>query len=99
MVATSAGGTPDTILHGRTGFLTGIHDADALAQHVIRLLTDSGLRQRMAQEGPPFIASRFGLERMVDETLAVYRSILDLGPAAPRSISCAPSPRISHLAA
>jgi glycosyltransferase involved in cell wall biosynthesis len=72
VVATAGGGTVDTIDDGVTGFLAGIDDAAALAERLTKLLTDDALRARMADAGPEFVAGRFGLERMVDETAALY---------------------------
>jgi sulfoquinovosyltransferase len=47
VVATAAGGIPDLILHGDTGFLYGIGDVDKAALYVNQLLKDPELRQRM----------------------------------------------------
>jgi glycosyltransferase involved in cell wall biosynthesis len=82
IVATAGGGTVDAVDHGRTGFLAGIHDAAALAEHLTNLLTDEPLRQRLASAGPGFIASRFSLESMIDNTWAVYEQALGLVPSA-----------------
>lgn len=76
MVATAVGGTPETILHGETGFLADANDADGLARHVAQILTDDVLRARLSAAGPSFIAARFGMERMIDETLALYARAL-----------------------
>jgi glycosyltransferase involved in cell wall biosynthesis len=77
MVATAVGGTPETILHGETGFLAGPEDTEGLARHMVQVLTDDALRARLSAAGPPFIEARFGMERMVDETLALYRQALN----------------------
>jgi glycosyltransferase involved in cell wall biosynthesis len=72
IVATAAGGTPETVDHGVTGFLAGVGDAENLARHLTRVLTDNSLRSQLSAAGPVFVAQRFGLERMIDETLALY---------------------------
>jgi glycosyltransferase involved in cell wall biosynthesis len=79
MVATQAGGTADAVLHGVTGFLAGVNDAPALAAHVLRMLTDETMRARMGAAGPGFVASRFGLERMVEQSQAVYEVAINGG--------------------
>ena len=75
-VSTRAGGAIDAIAPGRTGILTGVGDVDALTDALVRLLTDDGLRSRLSQAGPGFIRDQFGLERMVEETVQVYREAL-----------------------
>ena len=72
VVATAGGGTVDAVDDGVTGFLSGVTDAEALADQLTRVLTDDDLRARMAAAGPEFVASRFGLDRMVEETRAIY---------------------------
>src|SRR5262249_26852763 len=78
MVATAVGGSPETILHGETGFLADANDAEGLASHVVQVLTDNELRTRLSAAGPPFIAARFGMERLIDETLTLYTRALNL---------------------
>lgn len=70
VVATPAGGTGEAIDLGETGWLET--DAPALARRVLLLLTDAGLRANCATRGPAFVAERFGLERMIAETRALY---------------------------
>jgi len=40
---------------------------------VLAILDDDQFRTRCAEDGPAFVRARFGLERMIDETLDVYR--------------------------
>jgi glycosyltransferase involved in cell wall biosynthesis len=72
IVATAGGGTVDAVSHGVTGFLTGVRDVEALVDGLTRMLTDEILRRQMAAAGPEFIMNRFGLDAMVDRTMAVY---------------------------
>jgi glycosyltransferase involved in cell wall biosynthesis len=72
VVATNGGGTGDAILHGITGFLTGVSDAAGLADSLTRILLDESLQQRLSAAGPSFVQRRFALEQMVDQTMAVY---------------------------
>ena len=72
VVATTAGGSPEAVADGETGFLLDPADADGLVLALSRVLDDAALRARMSAAGPGFIASRFSLDRMVDETLRCY---------------------------
>jgi glycosyltransferase involved in cell wall biosynthesis len=71
-VATTAGGSVDAVDHGGTGFLCDPGDGDALHRAAMSLLSDAAMRARMRTAGPSWITSRFGLDRMVMETLDCY---------------------------
>lgn len=72
VVATDVGGTREALVEGRTGAIVRQRSATALAKTVVTMLDDVELRARVRTEGPKFVASRFGLDRMVDETLGHY---------------------------
>jgi glycosyltransferase involved in cell wall biosynthesis len=76
IVATAGGGTVDAVAHEETGFLAPVGDVDALAEQLRQVLSDDALRRRLAAAGPAFVAERFGLETMIDRTLAVYEHAL-----------------------
>ncbi len=72
VVATMAGGIPEIVDEGHTGVLVPARDARALAEAIVRLLKDEGLRRRMGEAGLARVRSRFTVERMVKETAASY---------------------------
>lgn len=76
VVATKAGGTIDAISHNETGLLVEVDDIDGLTTALVELLPDTERCARLGKAGPDFVKSRFGVERMVDETLAVYHHAL-----------------------
>jgi len=76
VVSTKAGGAADAVSHDRTGLLLEVGDTDGLTEALLSLLLDRPRRERLSRAAPAFIAERFGLDRMVDETLAVYRQAL-----------------------
>jgi glycosyltransferase involved in cell wall biosynthesis len=73
VVAPQVGGIGETMLHERTGLLTATRDAQALADAVLRILNDRGLRRSAAKYGPRFVAKRFNWPRNIDTTIAFYR--------------------------
>jgi L-malate glycosyltransferase len=73
-VAPNTGGIPEAVADGETGLLVSPRDAHALAHAISRLLKDRNLRQRMGEAGLARVRRLFSAERMVDETLAVYRA-------------------------
>ena len=86
VVATAGGGTADAVLHGETGFLAGIRDADALSESVLALLNDSDLRARMREAGPRFIASAFSPAETVDITVEAYDRLFHDDPLHPTRV-------------
>jgi len=72
VVATAAGGTAETIEDGVTGVLVRDGSAATIAARVLEILDNAGWRAAAKSAGPAFVERRFGLDRMVEETLAVY---------------------------
>ncbi len=97
VVATAGGGTVDAVVDGKTGFLAGVTDVSGLTEGLTLLLRDEVLRVRLGEAGPAFVAGRFGLERMVDETTAVYEHSLTRDQSEQRSLlnQCEPVGAIS----
>lgn len=81
VVATDAGGTPDAVAHGETGFVCGVDDVAGLVISLQKLLQDSGLRERFGRAAQAYVDDRFNLDRMVDLTCGVYETALRGGGA------------------
>jgi glycosyltransferase involved in cell wall biosynthesis len=75
VVATTAGGIPEVVADGETGFLVPPRDHQAMAEALVRLLKDAALRQRMGHAGLQRVRRMFSAERMVQETLRVYKQV------------------------
>jgi glycosyltransferase involved in cell wall biosynthesis len=75
IVATTAGGMPEVVADGRTGLLVPPRDHGAMAEALIKLLSDSSLRAEMGAAGLARVRERFSAERMVQDTLEVYRRV------------------------
>ena len=75
VVATTAGGIPEVVRDGETGFLVPPRDHHAMAAAIVRLLKDPGLRERMGAAGLERVRARFTSEAMVRHTLRVYQRI------------------------
>lgn len=74
VVATAVNGTPEAVEDGVTGYLVPAGDAAALADRLLAIAGDEPARRAMGEAGRQLAASRFGVDRMVDELLSVYRS-------------------------
>lgn len=76
IVATHAGGIPEVVVDGETGFLVGPRDHAAMAAAIVRLLTDETLRARMGTAGLARLRRHFTAEVMVEKTAAVYERLV-----------------------
>ena len=80
VVATNVGGLPEIVEDGVTGILVPPKDPDALAEAVIQLLRDPQLRRRLGQAARDRVVSEFRIERVVEQTLKVYETVLAESP-------------------
>lgn len=76
LVASDVPGCREIVRHGVNGLLVPARDARALADALRRLIDDADLRGRMGREGRELAVREFSLEKVIDETLAVYRDLL-----------------------
>src|SRR5439155_8781010 len=75
IVATRAGRIPEIVEDGVNGLLVAPRDAASLAAAIVRALKDEGLRRRMGEAGFARVRERFTVERMVEQTSAVYARV------------------------
>ena len=50
-IATRAGGVPEVIDHGKSGFLADVGDVETMAGYAIKLLQDDALLKEMGRQG------------------------------------------------
>jgi glycosyltransferase involved in cell wall biosynthesis len=75
IVATAAGGIPEVVEDGVTGLIVPPKDDRALAAAIVKLLKDRQLRERLGRAALARVRERFSAERMVTDTLGVYRRV------------------------
>ena len=76
VVGTSAGGIPEAVVDGQTGLLVPPSEPAPLAQAIVRLLKDAELRARYGRAGQVRVEEHFGVDKLVEGTLEVYREVL-----------------------
>lgn len=81
IVTTDAPGCREVVRDGRNGLLVPPRDAGALAEAIGKLVQDRALRIRMGASGREIVTQEFSSERIVKETLAVYRELLAQSPS------------------
>jgi len=79
VVATSAGGVPEIVVHGETGLLVPPADPRALAAAVRELLDDPGRAARLGVAGRRRAQAEFGLARHAAAVGALYDELLSEG--------------------
>ena len=75
VVTSNAGGLPEVVEHGFTGFL---HDPQHVAGHtasVLKLLQNDTLRRTMGRRGRRVAMERFSAEEMIEQYVQVYESL------------------------
>ncbi|PJB24047.1 MAG: hypothetical protein CO113_15960 [Elusimicrobia bacterium CG_4_9_14_3_um_filter_62_55] len=70
VVASDIPGNRDAVQEGSTGYL--VSDEMQLVERVLRLLDDSGLRERLGAAGRARVEREFTLPRMLEEMAALY---------------------------
>lgn len=78
-VASAVGGNPETIQHGRDGFLFPAEDHRALARHLVTLLGDDELRERMGAAAATAVRARFSFDGMIDKVFEVLSEAAGCG--------------------
>ncbi len=76
-------GCRETVVDGSSGILVVKGDLDALAESLGRLIQDRALCRRMGEEGRRLAENEFGVDRVVDRTLEIYRALR----SAPETVS------------
>jgi glycosyltransferase involved in cell wall biosynthesis len=84
VIATAAGGPTEIIEDGRTGLLSPLGDADALADRIIRLIEDPSLAEQIASAGYSEVRERFSGETHARLVRQVYDRVLR--PKSKRSV-------------
>jgi colanic acid/amylovoran biosynthesis glycosyltransferase len=76
VVVSDAGGLPENVEDGVTGFVVPRRDPDAMAARIIQLARDPGLRQQMGQAGRERALRKYDLREQVNSFAALYRELV-----------------------
>jgi L-malate glycosyltransferase len=76
-IATRAGGVPEVIEHGKSGFLADVGDVDTMARYAIELLNNRERLREMARQARIAATERFCSTRIVPQYEDFYRRVLE----------------------
>lgn len=76
LVATDVPGCREIVRHGENGLLVPARDSAALAAAIGTLLAEPATRQRMGEAGRRLVEREFSQEKVIEQTLALYREML-----------------------
>jgi N-acetyl-alpha-D-glucosaminyl L-malate synthase BshA len=76
-IATKAGGVPEVIDHGKTGYLADVGDVDTMARYAIDLLNDDAKLREMGKQARTVAMERFCSTKIVKQYEDFYRRVLD----------------------
>ena len=75
VVACDVGGIPDVVKDGETGLLVRQRDPEDLAEKIIRLLEEPGLKDELVRTGREHVRTTFSWERIVALFHRLYREL------------------------
>jgi len=77
VVASTAGGAPEAVEHGRTGLLVPPRDPAAVADAIGQVLRDRETRRRIGSAGRQRVEEYFAMEKYIHRVLSVYRKAIE----------------------
>lgn len=75
-IASHSGGSPEIITHGKTGLLYDSGHAGSLAEQIGWAVQNPELARSISEAGQRSIQHRFSIERVADEMMTIYASVL-----------------------
>jgi glycosyltransferase involved in cell wall biosynthesis len=74
-ILSDAGGNPEIVLDGETGFIVPLDDYGLLAERIVQCLTDRELSERLVRHGKEFLG-QFTSDRMIGRLEEIYKSVI-----------------------
>lgn len=75
-ILSDAGGNPEIVLDGKTGFTVPLDDYRQLADRIVSCLTDRELSERLVRQGREFLG-QFTRDRMMQRLEEIYASVIE----------------------
>ena len=75
MVTTTIGGLPEVCLEGKTGYVVPTKSPQAVADRILKLINQPGLREQMGKEAQNLVLNHFTLDHTLDGMEEIYHQI------------------------
>jgi glycosyltransferase involved in cell wall biosynthesis len=79
VVASRAGGLPEVVADGVTGYLLPVGAIDEMAEAGVRVLSDGALAKQLSEAARALTVERFSAEAIVPRYEALYDRVLSEG--------------------
>ncbi len=89
VVASRAGGIPEVVIDGETGFLSEIGDVDKMAADAAKLLASETLRREFGKRARESAVTRYRTDLVIPQYIAFYQRVLE--NCGKRDLSCSES--------
>jgi len=76
VIGSRAGGMPEVVIDGETGFLLPVGDVAAMAERSIEILTNPDLQRRLGRNARAIAIEKFDVNRIVPSYRAFYEDVI-----------------------
>jgi glycosyltransferase involved in cell wall biosynthesis len=76
VVVSDAGGLPEVVVDGQTGFIVPAGNAEKAMEAIEKLIMDKALRDKMGKNGRAFVSQNFNVVNSIDRMVAVYEAFV-----------------------
>jgi len=76
IVSTNVGGISNIVIPNKTALLANTHDVEMFSTHLLSIIEDPQLRQKMSEQGWNFVRDKFHYTRLVNEMDELYTELL-----------------------
>jgi glycosyltransferase involved in cell wall biosynthesis len=76
VIVTNIGGNPESFVAATTGIMIKPSNSDQIAQAIKKLVDNPDIAKQFGNAGKQFVNKNFSIEKMVEDTLAVYKQVM-----------------------
>lgn len=77
IVSTKVGGIADIVIEGETALLADVKDAELFCEHLLKLVEDNSIRDRLGRNSHEHVMQKFSYQRLVKDMSQLYYELLD----------------------
>ena len=76
VIGTAAGGMPEVVVHGETGYLLPVGEVESMAVRAVEILSDTRLERRLGHAGRAVAEEKFHVDRVVPLYRECYERVI-----------------------